>query len=94
MVSPIQEQVQHDVEEPPAASFDDQIPIDSEDIEVINDAKQTWDARDILNNRDKFEAHIKEFDLDLQFQSVEVSDIFKLRSLPYTCHTLYFGLSQ
>lgn len=59
-----------DVEEHQVAPIDDQIPMDSEDTGAVNDGVQSVDARDILLNNDKFEAHLKEIDSGIQFQNL------------------------
>lgn len=49
----------------------------SEDIGVVNNGEQSMDVKDILMNKDKFDAHLKEIDLDIQFQSlVEPESVF------------------
>lgn len=73
--------MQRDEEEPRVAPVEDQTPMDNEDIEMINSFEQTFDVRDILNSRNKFEAHIDEIDSDLQFKSTYLSDIISTLSL-------------
>lgn len=55
--------------------------MDNKEIEVINSFEQTFNVREILNTRDKFEAHIKEINLDLQFKSTHLFDINSTPSL-------------
>lgn len=81
--------MQGDEEEPWVAAVEDQTPMDNKEIEVINSFEQTFDVREILNSRDKFEAHIKEINSDLQFKSTHFSDINSTPSLSSkVCHTV------
>lgn len=85
---PSQEQVQSEVGEPQVATLDDQTPMESEDLEERNDGEQTEVARDILNDKDKFDAHIKEIDSALQFNSIERPELNSSHSLsPAGCLT-------
>lgn len=57
-------------------------------MEEHNDGEQTKVSRDILNDKDKFEAHIKEIDSALQFNSTERHELNSTHSLsPVGCLT-------